>query len=50
MIGVKENKFKTVKGRRKFKCNTIAWRTHDYSYDWQYSIARYQLTGKIINP
>lgn len=33
---------------RKFKRPNF-YRKHDYSYHWKYSIARYQLIGKIEN-
>ena len=50
MSHIKQNKGTKVKRYRRFKSTTYAWRTHDFGYDWKYSIARYQLVGKIINP
>lgn len=50
MSRIKQNKGRKVKRYRRFKSTAYSWRTHGFAYDWQYSIARYQLVGKIINP
>lgn len=39
-----------IKRYRRFKSYPNRyWASHDFAYDWIYSIARYQLTGKIKN-